>query len=109
MADPIGPQDYLLSGQTTSGVGAVMDCRAALNYGFLAYWSNGPSAVIKFDASHDGTGWLPVLTVTASPTTASAQVSAFYPYVRGVVNSAFGGGGSTGSAFMHYSPGIGRL
>ena len=106
MPEVISPPDYLVSGRTQSGAGSAMDCRAFLNYAFLTYYSNSPSAVIKLEASHDTTGWLPVLTVTAVPGSGSAQISAFYPYVRGVVESAFGGAGSTGSAFMHYSPGF---
>jgi hypothetical protein len=105
----IGAFGYLLSGVTASGAGAdVMDCRYAQNFAYLTYYTTSPSAVLRFDASHDGTAWLNVLTVTAVNASATAQISAHYPYTRGVVNSAFGGGGATATAYMHYAPGLQR-
>lgn len=99
---------FLISGQSVSGTGAgiVADTRNAPNYGAVQYASLTPSAVVKIQASMDSTGWVDIITYTASPTTAFVQLSGYYPYLRGVVNSAFGGGGATGSAYVYYAPGI---
>lgn len=101
----IGANGYLLSGTTASGGGDVMDCRYTQNFGYLTYMTYSPSAILKLQASHDSTGWLDVLTVTGTPTTGTAQVSAFFPYLRGVFSTGYS---TTGSAIMHYSPGLQR-
>lgn len=106
----IGNYNWLLSAESTlTGVpttSLVMDARKAANYGYLVYQSTSPSAVIGLDASHDGTAFSRVLTVTAIPTIGTAQISAYYPYLRGVVASAMGGGGNTGSASLFYGAGL---
>lgn len=96
---------FLLSGQGTgvSAFGAAQDLRAAKNYGYLEHASYSPSAILILQASKDGVNWLPVLTVTATPTTATAQISAFYPYVRGVYST---GWSVSASANLYYAPGI---
>lgn len=96
---------YLLSGQGTgvSAFGAPQDLRTTRNFGYLEYASYSPSAVLILQASHDATGWMPALTVTATPTTGSAQISAFYPYVRGAYST---GWSVTASANMFYAPGL---
>lgn len=106
----VGNYSYLLSAPpTTTGVPVtsyIADLRRALNYSYVVYNSTSPSAVIGLDASHDGTGWLRVLTVTAVPGSGTAQISGYYPYMRGVVASAMGGGGVTGSAFLFVAAGL---
>lgn len=99
----IGNFNFLLSGQIASGAGGdVMDLHRALNYGYLEYVSYSPSAVLGFDFSKDGTAWNRHLTLTASPTTATAQVSAYAPYARAVYVT---GWSTSASANMHYAAG----
>lgn len=99
------PAAFLLSGQGTgvSALGAAMDARGATNFAYLEYASYSPSAVLILQASKDGSGWMNVLTVTATPTTGTAQISAFYPYVRGAYST---GWSVSASANLHYSPGL---
>lgn len=101
MPDRIAPPDYLLSGQTTSGVGNIMDCRLTTNAGYFSTWTPANSALVVFQASPDGvTGWSTIALVTATTTIITAQYSAFFPYVRGVVNVIYG----AASGYMHYAP-----
>lgn len=95
---------FLLSGQGTgvSAFGSPVDTRATRNYGYLEYASYSPSAILILQASKDLTAWMPVLIVTATPTTASAQVAGYFPYVRGAYST---GWAATASANMYYSPG----
>ena len=97
---------YLLTTQTTSGTGSAVDVRNAANYALIQHAAASPSAIVKIQASVDSTGWVDVATYTASPTTAFVQQTGYYPYLRAVLNSAFGGGGSTGSASVYIAPGI---
>ena len=100
-----GANGWLISGTTASGGGDPMDCRYVRNYAMLTYVTHSPSAILKLQASHDATGWLDILTITGTPTTAQAQISAFYPFVRGVFSTGYS---TTGSAYMHYAPGLQR-
>lgn len=93
---------YLVNFTTASGASQIIDNRNGANFAFLAYGCFSPSAILKLEASYNGSGWLPVLTVTALPASGSAQISAYYPYVRGVVNASYA---STGSAWMYFVPG----
>lgn len=97
------PAGFLLSGTTTSGGGTPIDARAARNYAYLEYVTYSPSAILKLQVSHDSTGWMDALTVTGTPTTGTAQISAYYPYVRGVYST---GWSTTASAVMYYQPGL---
>lgn len=96
---------FLLSGQGTgvSAFGTAQDLRSTRNWGYLEYASYSPSAVLILQASHDSTGWMNAVTVTATPTTGTAQISAFYPFVRGAYST---GWSTTASAVMHYTPGV---
>lgn len=96
---------FLLSGQGTgvSAFGDPMDTRTSKNYGYLEYASYSPSALLILQASKDATGWVNVLTVTATPATAQAQISAYYPYLRGAYST---GWAATASANMYYQPGL---
>lgn len=100
------PAAFLLSGQGTgvSAIGAMMDTRHAQNYGYLEYASYSPSALLTLQASKDGTAWLDVQTVTATPATGTAQVAGYFPYLRGAYST---GWSVTASANMYYAPGIG--
>lgn len=101
------PAGFLISGQSVSGANAVIaDTRAAANYHYIQYVTTSPSAQIEIEASVDKTGWMLVALYTATTTTASAQLAGYYPYLRGVVNSAYGGGGATGSAYLYLAPGM---
>lgn len=96
---------FLLSGVGT-GVGVTgtgRDVHNAANFAYLEYASWSPSAILVLQASHDNTGWLPVMTVTATPTSGTAQISAFYPYVRAIYSTGYS---TSASAVMYYSPGI---
>lgn len=100
----IGANGYLLTGTTASGAGAdIMDCRYTNNYGYLTYMTYSPSAILALEASHDGTGFMRIMTVTGTPTTGTAQISAFFPYLRAVFITGYS---TTGSAIMHYAPGL---
>lgn len=93
---------YLINFTTASGAQNIIDNRNGANFAFLAYGCFSPSAILKLEASHDKTGWFPVLTVTAAPASGTAQISAYYPFVRGVVNASYA---ATGSAWMYFVPG----
>lgn len=97
------PAGFLLSGVSASGGGRAMDCRNTMNFGYLEYVTYAPSAVLKLQVSHDSTGWMDALTVTGTPTTGTAQISAYYPYVRGVFSTGYS---TTASAVMYYQPGL---
>lgn len=97
----IGPHGYIISGKRTSGAHTAMNCLATQANAMFTHWSLGNSAILKLQASPDGnTGWVDVLTVTALTTVTQVQVSAFYPYLRGVVST----GWTTYTAFAHYAP-----
>lgn len=97
------PSTFLLSGQTASAYGSpALDTRCMYPATYVMYVAGGSSAVLSIQASHDGTGWMPALTVTATPTTGTAQISAYYPYVRAVVNACYSAAGGTGSAYLYY-------
>lgn len=99
------PAAFSLSGQGTgvSAFGATLDTRYTRNFAYLEYVTYSPSAVLILQASKDSTAWFPVLTVTATPTTATAQISAFYPYVRGAYST---GWSVSASANLYYAPGL---
>lgn len=96
---------FLLSGQGTgvSAFGTPLDARASRNYGYLEYASYSPSAILILQGSKDGTGWMNIQTVTATPSTGTAQVAGYFPYVRGAYST---GWAATASANMYYAPGI---
>lgn len=111
MAVITNPAGYLFSGQRVQSTGAAMDIRHCKNYGLLMYWASGQSAIFNLEGSPDTTAWMIDSTYTATATqTGTAQISKFYPYVRGnLVKSYTGTGGATsGTAmlWMHYSPGL---
>ena len=99
------PGGYLLlnAGTGVAVTGTGVDMRACKNYAYLFYASYSPSAILRMDASHDNTGWLTVMTVTATPSSGTAQISAFYPYVRASVVTGYS---TTGSANLFYQPGV---
>lgn len=101
----INPAGFLLSGQGTgvSAFGAVVDTRIHPNYAYMEYASYSPSAILILQASKDGTGWMNVQTVTATPATGTAQVAGYFPYVRGVYST---GWSVTASANLYYAPGL---
>lgn len=97
---------FLLSGQGTgapSAFGTPQDFRATRNFGYLEYNCGSPSAILHLQASKDSTGWMTIMTVTAVPATATAQISAFYPYMRALAATAWS---TTATAWMHYTPGL---
>lgn len=99
----ISPRDaYILPPTTASGAGSAFDMRGCLNFAFMVYGSYAPSSILKLQASHDSTGWLDVMTVTGITTSGSAQISAFFPYVRGVMVTGYS---TTGSGWIYYAPG----
>lgn len=97
------PSTFLLSGQTASGYASpAIDTRAAYPATYIMYVAGGSSAVMTIQASHDATGWMPALTVSATTTTATAQISSYYPYVRAQINACYSAAGGTGSAYLYY-------
>lgn len=106
MAEVINnPGSYLLlnAGTGVAVTGTGVDMRATRNFAYMMYASYSPSAILRLDASHDNTGWLTVMTVTATPTSGTAQISAYYPYVRASVVTGYS---TTGSANLYYQPGL---
>lgn len=97
---------YLLDNAASAGSGAAADMRAGANYAFLAYRVPAASAIVQIQAGHDSTAWGNVLTVTATNTYGTAQISAFYPYVRAVASAVYSGGGNTGFPTVHWTPGL---
>lgn len=88
----IGAQDYLFSAATASGAYRAMDCRMSLNYTYVQYATTNASAVVRAEASVDGvSGWLPIATYTASNSSGTAQQAGYFPYVRGVLVTAYNG------------------
>lgn len=96
------PARNLLQDATASGAGSAIDCRHAANYGFLAYHTPADSALLVVEASHDATGWFTHSTVTATTTSASAQISDYLPFVRAGVDTRYG----AASASLYYQPGL---
>lgn len=97
---------YLLFSAASAGSAGWFDMRNGANYGLLAYQTPAASAILQLQASHDGNTWGNVLTVTATNTYGTAQLSGFYPFIRGVASAIYSGGGNTGYANLHYTPGI---
>lgn len=107
MADVISnPAGYLLSGLSASASsGNIMDTRAALGRGLLVYIGIGASANVTFQMSWDTTGWVDVALYTAQTgVIGTAQVSDYYPYVRGIINASYSGAAGTGQPMLHFSP-----
>jgi hypothetical protein len=101
------PAGFLLSGTVASGAtGPAMNLRAAAAYGYLVYAVPGASAVVTLRAAHDSSGWMPVMTITATTTTGTAQLSGYMPYFGAQVNMIFSGGGATGYPAVFYAPGL---
>lgn len=101
------PAGLLADGVSVEATGgAVMDCRACANYAYLVYHTPAASAQFQLQASHDSTGWSTVATYTATSTSGTAQIAAYYPYVRVNINELYSGGGATGSVSVYYAPGL---
>lgn len=99
------PANYLISAQQTgSGNGSAIDARAALPAGYLQWATYQASAAYTIQASFDSTAWLSITSITATTTTASAQWSGYYPYIRAQLNSLWSGGGNTGSGYLFFHP-----
>ena len=99
---------WLLSANT-SGAGTALDSRMVLPYGYILYVCPSASAIIKMQASIDSTAWMDVATYTATPTTATAQHSGFFPYLRGVTHLSYSAASPTGTGlgFLYFAGGIG--
>ncbi len=97
---PIG--DFLLSGANASAQsGAVMDCRNAANYAYVRTHVGANSALVCLQVAPDATAWMTALQFTATTVGVTAQISAFYPYVRAFVVTKWG----DATAHLHYTPG----
>ena len=101
-ASVIGAHDWLIRSGTVSGAYTAMDTRKAANYAYVQHWTTNASAVIRIEASPDLTNWMNVVTYTATTTQASAQLTTYFPFVRGVVNSAYG----NATANLFYGAGL---
>ena len=97
---------YLLNSAGSAGSGAAFDMRNGANYAMLSHQVPAASAIVQVQASHDGTAWGNVLTVTAVAGYGMAQISAYYPFVRAVASAVYSGGGNTGFARVFFSPGL---
>ena len=104
MATLNNPAGLILNGAVASGAATcqVLDCRHAANYGYLYADVTVASALIAFQVSHDATAWMGHSLYTAVAGGTTAQLAAYLPYVRAVVNTRWGA--STASVF--YAPGL---
>lgn len=100
---------YLFTAQSANNnSGSALDMRGAWPAAFFQFGSISASAVLTIQASHDLTAWNNVLTVTATTgagglaTTGTAQISAYYPFVRGQI-TAYSGGGNTATVWAFYA------
>lgn len=97
---PIG--QYILRSAAVSAVsGTVMDCRNATNYGYVHTHVGADSALVALQASPDMTAWMTAAQYTATVVGVTAQIAAFYPFVRAYVVTKWG----NASAHLHYTPG----
>lgn len=109
------PNTFLVSGISAQVTGAMIDTRAAKNYGYLVYTCSGTgaeSAIFSLQASHNVTGWMTVATYTATATqTGTAQIAGYFPYMRVNISKVYSGTGGAdngkGTLWVHYSPGMG--
>lgn len=100
---------YLLN-SAASGAGSAVDMRGTLPYAYIELVTLGASALIRVQASKDATGWNTIETYTATTTTATAQWSGYYPYLRGVAHLIYSGGAAgtlTGTPYFYLAPGVG--
>lgn len=96
------PASFLVSGLTTSGAGSSIDTRRCANYAYVTYASPAASARLELQASYDRTAWMIAAVYTATTTTGTAQIAAYYPYVRATVTDRWG----ASTAYLHYAPGL---
>lgn len=86
--------------------GQGVDMRGAANFAFLAWWVTGNSAVFDVQASIDNDRYLPILTVTAlANTTGTANISAYFPYVRGVARQMASAAGGSAQLNLYWQGG----
>lgn len=100
---------YLLN-SAASGSGSGVDMRSTLPYGMIQHVTLGASSLVRVQGSIDATGWLTIETYTATTTTATAQWSGYYPYLRGVAHLIYSGGAAgtlTGTTYFYLAPGVG--
>ena len=85
--------------------GSAFDVRPAAPYAIVEARVPAASALVQLQASLDLVNWYNVALFTAVAAGVTAQLSAYYPYVRGRVNVTYSGGGNTGYATLNYRPG----
>lgn len=99
------PANWLVSAEQASGNGSAVDARAVPGLAYLYVATYASSALYTIQASHNLTAWMTVsANITATTTTATAQFSGYYPYLRANVNSIWSGGGNTGSGQLFWHP-----
>jgi len=100
------PANALVSAQQTgSGNGSALDLRAALGQGYVYVATFAASAIYTVQVSHDATAWMTFSAgITATTTTATAQWSGYFPFMRAQINNLYSGGGNTGSGILFYHP-----
>lgn len=99
------PANYLIAPQqTASGSGSAVDARAVPGLAYLHAATYAQSAVWTIQASYDATAWLNVTAFSATTTTATAQFSGYYPYLRAVPNAIYSAAGGTGSGVLFWHP-----
>lgn len=102
MTAVLGAHDYILRSAVASGAATAMDTRRAANYAYVQHWTTNTSAILKIEASPDLVNWMAVAIYTATPTQASAQLTTYFPFVRGVVNATYG----NATANLFYGAGL---
>lgn len=98
---PVG-QHLLRSADASGQSGLVMDARNAAAFAFVHASVTNGSALLAVQAAPDATAWNTALQVTAIAAGVTAQVSAFYPFVRAHVVQRWG----NATAHLHYTPGV---
>ncbi len=98
---------FLMSGVSANAIGTPYDNRQNGDYGYLWYQESGNSAIFHAQASYDPSGaFVTFLTVTAIIGSGHAAVSAYYPYIRIQLGSAFSAAGGSAALMVHWTPGV---
>jgi len=91
---------------SANGTGSGFDNRGAADFGFLAWWVTGNSAVFTIQAAVDNLRYLPVLTVTAAAnTTGTAALSAYYPWLRAIAGQMASAAGGSAQLSVYWQGG----
>lgn len=95
------------SGAVSGSAAWVADLRHAENYAWLEVRTPAASAIVSLQAASSPSGqWYEVARYTAVAAGITAQISAFYPFVRAIPHAIYSGGGNTGYPMVYYNGGL---